>query len=89
MSEFIWKALPPLEGGIYVAMVTEVLDTNGIPNLVQTDLEDGGLGWITGTERLGKGWRIKVPESEYERALDLYESLMGGHETPPDHPSES
>jgi hypothetical protein len=73
----VWKALPPLEGGVFVSMVTEVLDKEGIPNVVKTDLEAGGLGMITGTVRLGNPWRIHVPEPEYSRALEIYEELMG------------
>lgn len=79
-----WKALPPLGGGVWVAMVTEVLDSEEIPNLVQTDLSSGGLGVVTGTETLGKGWRIKVPEEFYSRAIEIHESIMGGdHATEP------
>ncbi|MDD5087302.1 MAG: DUF2007 domain-containing protein [bacterium] len=79
-----WKALPPLEGGVYVGMVTEVLDNEGIPNLVKSDLEAGGLGMIAGTQRLGEPWRIQVPEEFYDRAMEIYESLLrreGGTET--------
>jgi hypothetical protein len=72
-----WKALPPLEGGVFVAMVTEVLDSQNIPNMVKTDLEAGGLGMIIGTSPLGDPWRIFVPEVEYARAMEVYESLMG------------
>lgn len=73
-----WMSLPPLEGGVYVGMVTEVLDQEGIPNVVKTDLEAGGLGVIMGTQRLGDPWRIQVPEEHYARALEIYESLLGG-----------
>jgi hypothetical protein len=72
-----WKFLPPLEGGIWVGMVTEVLDTEGIPNIVKSDLEHGGLGVITGTSQLGTATRIQVPSQFYERALEIYQSLMG------------
>lgn len=78
-----WKSLPPLSGGVWVAMVTEVLDGEGIPNIVKTDLSSGGLGFITGTEALGKAWRIQVPEDFYDQALEIYESMMsneGGEE---------
>lgn len=78
-----WKSLPPLEGGLYVGMVTEVLDNEGIPNLVKTDLEAGGLGVIMGTQQVGRPWRIQVPEEYYDRALEIYESLLrreGGDE---------
>ncbi|MFZ5434004.1 MAG: hypothetical protein ACOZB3_09555 [Calditrichota bacterium] len=75
-DEVKWKALPPLDGGVWVAMVTEVLDKEGIPNLVKTDLEAGGLGMIMGTSQLGDPWRIQVPEEYYSRALEIYESLM-------------
>lgn len=73
-----WKSLPPLDGGVWVAMVTEVLDSNEIPNIVKTDLSAGGLGMVVGTTTLGKMWRIQVPEEYYEQALDIYESLLGG-----------
>lgn len=76
-----WKSLPPLDGGVWVAMVTEVLDDQGIPNLVKTDLAAGGLGVITGTVPLGKAWRIQVPESDYERAMEIYHSLLGQDRT--------
>jgi len=72
-----WKSLPPLGGGVWVAMVTEVLDNEGIPNLVKTDLSSGGLGIVTGTETLGKAWRIQVPEEFYARALEIHESILG------------
>jgi len=72
-----WKSLPPLRGGVWVAMVTDVLDQQDIPNLVKTDLSSGGLGQIIGTEQLGKGWRIQVPVEFYEDALNIFESLMG------------
>ena len=72
-----WKSLPPLRGGVWVAMVTEVLDQQDIPNLVKTDLSSGGLGQIMGTEQLGKGWRIQVPAEFYETALNIFDSLMG------------
>jgi hypothetical protein len=72
-----WKSLPPLRGGVWVAMVTDVLDQQDIPNIVKTDLTSGGLGQITGTEQLGKGWRIQVPEEFYEEALGIFDSLMG------------
>jgi hypothetical protein len=75
-----WKSLPLLQGGVWVAMVTEVLDQHEIPNVVKTDLEAGGLGMIIGTEPLGNPWRIQVPETDYDRALDIFESLMGGQE---------
>jgi hypothetical protein len=75
-----WKSLPPLKGGLWVGMVTEVLDREGIANLVKTDLEAGGLGVIMGTEPLGDPWRIQVPEDDYARALEIYESLMGDQE---------
>jgi hypothetical protein len=58
-------------------MVTEVLDKENIPNMVKTDLESGGLGVIMGTETLGDPWKIFVPESEYDRALEIFNSLMG------------
>lgn len=73
-----WKSLPPLGGGVWVAMVTEVLDNEEIPNLVKTDLSSGGLGVVTGTETLGKSWRIQVPEEFYARALNIHESILGG-----------
>jgi hypothetical protein len=73
-----WKALPPLEGGVFVAMVTEVLNKEGIPSMVKTDLEAGGLGMITGTVHVGAPYRIKVPESDYDKALEIFEELMGG-----------
>ncbi len=72
-----WKSLPPLDGGVWVAMVTEVLDNEGIPNLVKTDLAAGGLGVVTGTSALGKAWRIQVPEQFYEQALEIYQGLLG------------
>src|SRR5512140_3543437 len=72
-----WKALPQLKGGVFVSMVTEVLDKENIPNMVKTDLESGGLGVIMGTEPLGDPWKIFVPESEYDRALQIFESHMG------------
>lgn len=79
-----WVSLPPLNGGVWVAMVTEVLDSEGIPNLVKTDLASGGLGMVTGTDTLGKAWRIQVPEEFLARALEVYESILGGdHETEP------
>lgn len=73
-----WKSLPPLDGGVWVAMVTDVLDQEEIPNLVKTDLAAGGLGVVTGTISLGKLWRIQVPAEFYARALEVYEGLMGG-----------
>jgi hypothetical protein len=72
-----WKPLPPLSGGVFVSMVTEVFDKENIPNMVKTDLESGGLGMIMGTETLGDPWKIFVPESEYDRALEIFHSLMG------------
>jgi hypothetical protein len=78
-----WKSLPPLEGGVFVAMVTDVLDQHDIPNLVKTELESGGLGVIMGTTQLGRSWRIQVPDLEYDRAMEIYQSLMG-NETPDD-----
>jgi hypothetical protein len=57
-------------------MVTEVLDGENIPNLVKTDLAAGGLGMIVGTEPLGRPWRIQVPEEFYDRAMEIYESLL-------------
>ncbi|HEY3296975.1 MAG TPA: DUF2007 domain-containing protein [bacterium] len=81
-----WKPLPPLKGGVFVSMVTEVLDKENIPNMVKTDLESGGLGMIMGTEPLGDPWKIFVPESDFDRALEVYNSLMGdegGSETEP------
>ncbi|MCB9367282.1 MAG: hypothetical protein H6508_08895 [Calditrichaeota bacterium] len=72
-----WRSLPPLEGGVWVAMVTEVLDTEGIPNLVKTDLAAGGLGMVIGTETIGKAWRVQVPEEFFERALSIYETILG------------
>jgi hypothetical protein len=79
-----WKSLPPLHGGVWVGMVTEVLDEKNIPNLVKTDLGAGGLGVITGTAPIGKAWRIQVPEERYDEALEIYETLLGdgGAETP-------
>jgi hypothetical protein len=76
VSEAEWKSLPPLGGGVYVGMVTEVLDREKIPNLVKTDLASGGLGVIQGTEPIGRAWRIHVPEEFYERAMEIYESLL-------------
>ncbi|MBK6764951.1 MAG: DUF2007 domain-containing protein [bacterium] len=75
-----WKSLPPLGGGVWAAMVTEVLDNEGIPNLVKTDLSSGGLGVVTGTDTLGKAWRIQVPEEFYARALEIHESIQGDAE---------
>jgi len=85
-----WKSLPPLEGGVWVAMVTEVLDKEDIPNLVKTDLEAGGLGMIMGTQQLGEPWRIQVPEEYYSRAMEIYDSLMNreGGEEPDDSDKE-
>lgn len=76
MSDVKWKSLPPLSGGVYVGMVTEVLDNEKIPNIVKTDLASGGLGVIVGTEPLGRPWRIQVPEEYYDRALEIFESLQ-------------
>ncbi|MCB1058957.1 MAG: hypothetical protein KDB65_01885 [Calditrichaeota bacterium] len=78
-----WKSLPALGGGVWVAMVTEVLDGEGIPNLVKTDLASGGLGVVTGTDTLGKAWRIQVPEDFYIRSLEIYESILGGNSGEP------
>lgn len=75
-DQVLWKALPPMEGGVYVAMLTEVLDNEGIPNVVKTDLESGGLGRITGTSQIGAPWRVQVPEQFYERAMDIYRSII-------------
>jgi hypothetical protein len=72
-----WKSLPPLDGGVWVAMVTEILDREEIPNLVKTDLAAGGLGVVTGTSPLGKAWRIQVPAQFYDQALEIYQSLLG------------
>jgi hypothetical protein len=72
-----WKSLPPLDGGVWVAMVTEVLDDREIPNLVKTDLSAGGLGVVTGTTTLGKMWRIQVPAEFYVEAMEVFDSLMG------------
>ncbi len=72
-----WKSLPPLDGGVWVAMVTEVLDKEEIPNIVKTDLAAGGLGVVTGTSPLGKAWRIQVPEPFYDRAMEVYQTLLG------------
>lgn len=77
-----WKALPPMEGGVYVSMLTEVLDDEGIPNVVKTDLESGGLGRITGTAQIGAPWRVQVPAEFYDRALDIYKSIIESN--PPD-----
>ena len=76
MSDVQWKSLPPLSGGVYVGMVTEVLDNEKIPNIVKTDLASGGLGVIMGTEQVGKPWRIQVPEDYYDQALEIFESLL-------------
>ena len=75
-----WIALPPLKGGVFVSMVTEVLDKEDIPNMVKTDLESGGLGVIMGTQSLGDPYKIFVPEADYDRALEVYNSLMGEQE---------
>jgi hypothetical protein len=72
-----WRALPLLDGGVYVGMVTEVLDREGIANVVKTDLEAGGLGVVMGTSPLGEPWRIEVPEEQYARAMEIYESIVG------------
>ncbi len=66
-----WKSLPPLEGGIWAGMVTEVLDAEGIPNIVKSELESGGLGVITGTSQLGRATRIQVPAQFYEKAMEI------------------
>jgi hypothetical protein len=72
-----WVPLPKLPGGVYVAMVTEVLDKENIPNWVKTDLAAGGIGVIIGTETVGKPWRILVPRDKYEEALHIFESIVG------------
>ncbi|MFH1012060.1 MAG: hypothetical protein V1784_12615 [bacterium] len=72
-----WVPLPKLPGGIYVAMVTEVLDQEKIPNLVKTDLAAGGIGVVTGTTTVGMPWRILVPRDRYEEALHIFESIAG------------
>jgi hypothetical protein len=71
-----WVPLPKLIGGIYVSMITEVLDENSIPNLVKTDLATG-LGVVAGTSTVGKPWRIYVPRENYEKALHIFESISG------------
>jgi hypothetical protein len=76
VSEAEWKSLPPLPGGVYVGMVTEILDREKIPNMVKTDLAAGGLGMIQGTEPVGRPWRIQVPEEFFARAMEIYESLL-------------
>jgi hypothetical protein len=87
-----WQPLPQLKGGVFVSMVTEVLDKENIPNMVKTDLESGGLGMIVGTETLGDPWKIFVPESDYDRAMQVFDSLMGsedeGSSEEPSEPSE-
>jgi hypothetical protein len=72
-----WVALPKLPGGVYVAMVTEVLDKENIPNLIKTDLAAGGMGMVVGTTTVGKPWRILVPRDKYEEALHIFESIAG------------
>ncbi len=72
-----WVPLPKLPGGVYVAMITEVLDKENIPNLVKTDLAAGGVGMIVGTTTVGKPWRILVPRDKYEEALHIFESIAG------------
>ena len=83
-----WKSLPPLDGGVWVAMVTEVLDERGIPNLVQTDLAAGGIGMVVGTTTVGKLWRVQVPAEYYEQALEIYESMFGGSEGGEEPPAQ-
>lgn len=72
-----WVPLPKLPGGIYVSMITEVLDKENIPNLVKTDLAAGGIGMVVGTTTVGKPWRILVPRDKYEEALHIFESIVG------------
>ncbi len=72
-----WVPLPKLPGGVYAAMITEVLDEKNIPNLVKTDLSGGGLGVVVGTSTVGKPWRILVPRDNYEEALHIFESIVG------------
>lgn len=72
-----WVPLPKLPGGIYVSMITEVLDKEKIPNLVKTDLAAGGIGMVIGTTTVGKPWRILVPRDKYEEALHIFESIVG------------
>jgi hypothetical protein len=84
-----WKSLPPLDGGVWVAMVTEVLDDHEIPNLVKTDLAAGGLGMVIGTVSLGKLWRVQVPAEYYDQAMDIYDSLFGEHGDLPSGDGES
>jgi hypothetical protein len=72
-----WVPLPKLPGGIYVSMITEVLDKENIPNVVKTDLAAGGIGMVIGTTTVGKPWRILVPKDKYEEALHIFESIAG------------
>lgn len=72
-----WVPLPKLPGGVYAAMITEVLDKQDIPNLVKTDLAAGGLGMIVGTTTAGKPWRILVPQDRYDEALEIFERIIG------------
>ena len=71
-----WVALPNVPGIVYAQMVKEVLDREGIPCYIQSLWSSGGLGVISSTSVPGVTAKIMVPETEYEKAKKIQESMV-------------
>ena len=71
-----WVALPSVPGIVYAQMIKGALDKLDIPSYVQSLWSSGGLGVISSTSMPGVTAKVMVPKPDYDRALEVQESMI-------------
>ena len=71
-----WVALPSVPGIVYAQMIKGALEKLHIPCYVQSLWSSGGLGVISSTSMPGVNAKVMVPKPDYDRALEVQESMI-------------
>jgi len=74
-GEIDWVKLHPLPGTIYADMVKEVLDQQGIPNIIRKTFMASAIG-ASGSEMGGLESIILVPRERKEEAESILHQMM-------------
>ncbi|HKJ67413.1 MAG TPA: DUF2007 domain-containing protein [bacterium] len=78
--EVEWVELRQLPSPIYLEMVKEILDNEGIPNYLSFNFLSSTFS-IRGASLVGESGKLFVPEEFREEALNLIEPLIDEGET--------
>lgn len=74
-GEIDWVKLHPLPGTIYAEMVKEVLDQQGIPNIIRKTFMSSAIG-ATGSDLGGLETVLLVPKERVDEAESILHQMM-------------